>query len=189
MQQTYVLGIDIGTGSVKAVALNEKGQVLHSEQVFYPAAAKTEQEVEPVWFAFQQSIRNTVSTLQAPPQAVGLSSAMHSIMAVNENGHPLSKAILWSDTRSTAIAQNLRQTTLGRELYLATGTPIHAMSPLCKIRWWQQTAPELFSRTAKFISIKEAIWYRLFGEYVIDFSLASATGLFNHQLLSWHGAA
>ncbi|HEV7330605.1 MAG TPA: gluconokinase [Flavisolibacter sp.] len=189
MQQSYVLGIDIGTGSVKAVALDSKGQVLHSGQIFYATATKTEQDIELVWQSFQQCIREAVLTLQTPPVAIGLSSAMHSIMAVDENGRPLTKAILWSDTRSTDIAQGLRGTTLGDQLYLATGTPVHSMSPLCKIRWWKENDPVVFSKASKFISIKEAIWYRLFGEYVIDHSLATATGMFNHQQLQWDSAA
>jgi gluconokinase len=59
------------------------------------------------------------------------------------------------------------------------------MSPLCKIRWFQLHEPALFARAAKFISIKEAVWHRLFGEYVVDHSLASATGLFNIRELHW----
>lgn len=189
MQQSYVLGLDIGTGSVKAVALAPTGKVLHSGQVFYTTPAKTEQDVELIWQAFLQCIRETVAVLQAPPHAIGLSSAMHSILAVDERGHPLTKAILWSDTRSTEIANDLRGTELGEQLYLATGTPVHAMSPLCKIRWWQENDGATFSAAHKFISIKEAIWHRLFGEFVIDHSMATATGLFNHRQLRWETAA
>ena len=191
MQESYVLGIDIGTGSVKAVALTSKGNVLHSGQIFYTNTntAKTEQDTTLVWEAFHQSIRDAVAYIQAPPFAIGLSSAMHSVLAVDENGQPLTRAILWSDTRSTEIAQKLRGTPLGEQLYLATGTPVHSMSPLCKIRWWKEADPALFARAHKFISIKEAIWHQLFGEYVIDHSLATATGLFNHQQLQWDAGA
>jgi gluconokinase len=59
------------------------------------------------------------------------------------------------------------------------------MSPLCKIRWFQQQEPAVFAKAAKFISIKEFIWHHLFGEYVVDHSLASATGLFNIRQLRW----
>jgi gluconokinase len=189
MQQSYVLGLDIGTGSVKAVALTPAGKVLHSGQVFYTTPGKTEQDVELIWQAFLQCIRETVTTIQTAPQAIGLSSAMHSILGVGKEGQPLTKAILWSDTRSTEIAQGLRGTLLGEQLYLATGTPIHSMSPLCKIRWWQENDPATFSAAYKFISIKEALWHRLFGEFVIDYSLATATGMFNHRQLRWDDAA
>ncbi len=189
MQSSYVLGIDIGTGSTKAVALDKEGRVQYSTQRFYTSAGQTEQAIEPVWEAFCQTISEAVKAFHQPPMAVSLSSAMHSVMAVDQSGWPLTAAILWSDTRSTSIARGLRQSALGRQIYLATGTPVHAMSPLCKIRWWKENDPALFTAAAKFISIKEAIWHRLFNEYVVDYSLASATGLFNTAQKQWDEAA
>jgi gluconokinase len=189
MQSSYLMGIDIGTGSTKAVALDHAGKVIFSTQDFYTISGKTEQAIAPVWEAFCKTIREMVAALQGPPLAVSLSSAMHSIMAVESNGAPLTNAVLWSDTRSTGIARELRQSALGKQIYTATGTPLHSMSPLCKIRWWQQNSADIFTRAAKFISIKEAIWHRLFGEFVVDHSLASATGLFNFSQLQWDETA
>ncbi|KOS28426.1 carbohydrate kinase [Bacillus anthracis] len=44
---------------------------------------------------------------------------------------------------------------------------------------------ELFASTYKFISIKEYVFYQLFSGYVVDYSIASATGLFNLESLNW----
>ncbi|HET7898468.1 MAG TPA: gluconokinase, partial [Flavisolibacter sp.] len=192
MHETYLIGIDIGTGSTKAIALSEKGTVLAKAQQFYSTISegeKSEQEVFPVLNAFQQCIRQIVDQMQAAPVAVSLSSAMHSILAVDENGKPLTNAILWSDTRSSGIAESLRTSAEGVPIYHNTGTPLHSMSPLCKIAWLRQYEPQIFSRTAKFISIKEFIWHQLFREYVIDHSLASATGLFHIVNLGWDETA
>ena len=192
MQSAYIIGIDIGTGSTKAVAVNHDGQVRHSAQQYYTAITdgkKSEQDAAIVFQAFQQCIREVVNAIGEPPVAISLSSAMHSIMAVDKTGTPLTNAMLWSDTRSSKVAEALRASPFGKEIYLATGTPLHSMSPLCKIRWLRDNEPQIFSRAAKFISIKEFIWHRLFGEYVIDHSLASATGLFNIHQLHWEKAA
>jgi gluconokinase len=192
MQQSYILGIDIGTGSTKAVALNRSGDVLGRVQEHYSSISegeKSEQDVFIVFAAFQQCVKRLVGELQAPPEAIALSSAMHSVLAVDENGKPLTNAILWSDTRSSGIADALRHAAIGEELYKNTGTPLHSMSPLCKIKWLQQNEPHVFSGAAKFISVKEFIWQQLFGEYVIDHSLASATGLFNVLQLQWDETA
>jgi gluconokinase len=192
MQASYIIGIDIGTGSTKAVAVGHDGQVRHTAQQYYTAindGEKSEQDASTVCQAFQQCIREVVAAIGAPPVAVSLSSAMHSIMAVDEKGAPLTKAMLWSDTRSSKIAAALRTSSLGKRIYLATGTPLHSMSPLCKIKWLQENAPDIFSKAAKFISIKEFIWHQLFDEYVIDHSLASATGLFNVLHLQWEEEA
>ena len=192
MQLPYVIGVDIGTGSTKAVAVDPQGNVLGTAQHFYGSVTegrKSEQNVYVVFGAFQQSIREVVTSLQQPPAAISLSSAMHSIMALDERGIPLTPAMLWSDTRASEIAGSLRSSPFGKEIYLATGTPLHSMSPLCKIRWLSGNEPEVFRRAAKFISIKEFIWLQLFGEFVIDHSLASATGLFNIHSLQWEKTA
>ena len=111
---------------------------------------------------------------------------MHSLIPVDENGMPLSKMFTWADVRSAAIAERIRASSSGEEIYRTTGTPIHPMSPLCKITWLRENNKDLFSRTYKFISIKELIWYRLFNEFKVDISIASATGLFDIETDQWY---
>src|SRR5690625_2691959 len=59
------------------------------------------------------------------------------------------------------------------------------MSPLCKIAWLEQDKPELAQKTKKYIGIKEYVFHKLFGEYVVDYSIASAMGLMNLETLTW----
>ncbi|MEC2628091.1 FGGY family carbohydrate kinase, partial [Bacillus cereus] len=61
----------------------------------------------------------------------------------------------------------------------------HPMSPLSKLVWLQNEQAELFAKSYKFISIKEYVFYKLYKEYVIDYSIASATGMFNLKSLKW----
>ncbi|MEB3338110.1 MAG: FGGY family carbohydrate kinase, partial [Leptolyngbyaceae bacterium] len=100
-------------------------------------------------------------------------------------GQPLTKSMTWADNRSAAWAEQLKQEPRSHDLYRRTGTPIHAMSPLVKLIWLRQEKPQLFAQAAKFISIKEYIFYRLFQDYWVDYAIASATGLFNLQTLTW----
>jgi len=114
---------------------------------------------------------------------------MHSVIAVDENGIPLANMMTWADGRSADIANRIKETAIGEEIYRNTGTPLHAMSPLCKIIWVRENNRDLFDQTHKFISIKEFIWYKLFNEFKVDFSIASATGLFNILTNVWDKAA
>lgn len=114
---------------------------------------------------------------------------MHSLLAVDKNSRPLTASILWSDGRSAGIAKRLRDSSQGKSIYQTTGTPLHAMSPLCKLIWLRENEPALFNVAYKFVSIKEWIWFRLFGVWEVDWSIASATGLFNNQLFSWDAQA
>jgi gluconokinase len=63
------------------------------------------------------------------------------------------------------------------------------MSPLCKIIWLRRTASSIFKNAFRFVSIKEFIWYKLFNDFQVDHSIASATGLFNIQKLLWNKAS
>src|SRR5690606_10246748 len=124
-----------------------------------------------------------------PPAAISLSSAMHSLIPVSNEGIPLSNMMTWADGRSATVATRLRNAKVGKALYEETGTPLHAMSPLCKIIWLRENHHAIFEGAAKFVSIKEYIWYKLFGVWEVDYSIASATGLFNIHTLIWHEQA
>lgn len=166
------------------------GEVLATAQIPYPLLTPTygvsEQNALVVWDAFTKCIKRITSTLTQPPQAIGLSSAMHSIIPVNDSGIPLANMITWADSRASQYANKLLSTDDGRRLYEETGTPVHAMSPLCKLMWMRENKPDVFTAASKFISIKEFIWHSLFKCFEVDYSIASATGLFDIGTLQWH---
>lgn len=186
----YIIGIDIGTGSTKAVAMDSKGTIIANSQFFYPTnnphPGFSEQDPELIWKAFANCIKKIVGDVKHHPISVSLSSAMHSLMAINKNNKATSPLIIWADTRSGDIAQRIRKLPEAEKLYQTTGTPIHSMVPLCKIIWLKENAPKIFQAAFKFISIKEFIWYKLFEVYEIDHSIASATGLLDIKNLKWN---
>ncbi len=189
----YVVGIDIGTGSVKAVATSLTGESFEVSQQHYsfdvPQPGFHEQNPEDIWAAFVLTLMDLVSKTGYPPQAISLSSAMHSLIPTDEHGKALAPMMTWADNRASAIATALKLTAKGQNIYRATGTPIHAMSPLCKLIWLRENEPLIFDKACRFISIKEYIWYKLFREFQVDYAIASSTGLFDIHLLQWHKAA
>jgi gluconokinase len=192
--QSYLLGIDIGTGSTKAVAVDTAGQPLDiTAQHYYPVKSPqpgyNEQDPELILKAFINCIADIVTKTGKAPDAISLSSAMHSVIPVDKNGKALADMITWADARSEAIAQKLRDSPQGPGIYETSGTPIHAMTPLCKLMWLRENQSELFNSTHKFISIKEYIWFHLFNEFQIDYAIASATGMFDIKQLKWNPEA
>ena len=191
--EPYILGIDIGTGSTKGVAVGLNGKVLASSQhrypIMQPQPGYNEQDPNLIWKAFVSCVQDVVKELKDAPQALSFSSAMHSLILVDEGGKALNNMITWADTRSEKIAQHLRDSDEGEAIYRQTGTPIHPMSPLCKLIWLKDNEHELFEKAAKFISIKEYIWYKLFNKFQVDYSIASATGLFDIIKLQWSAEA
>jgi gluconokinase len=187
---SYFIGIDIGTGSSKAVAVKTSGEVLHTIQVSYPTYSPeltySEQAPELIWQAVVKCILQMVDHLKEKPGGIVFSSAMHSVIPVDTNGNALMNMITWADNRSALIAKALKNSPKGEMIYAQTGTPIHAMSPLCKIKWLKENKPDLFKKTFKFISIKEYVWFKFFGVFEVDYSIASATGLFDIGKLEWN---
>jgi gluconokinase len=75
---------------------------------------------------------------------------MHSVLAIDKNGVPLGNVITWADNRGKAESKELKNSPLGKNIYKATGTPIHPMSPLVKITWMKNKDKERFKKTYKF---------------------------------------
>ncbi len=187
----FVIAIDIGTTSTKALAVLPDGVVLQVHQRFYPThypkPGFAEQDADQILEAVKEVLTSAAFHVSSDFQLAGIcfSSAMHSLMAVDQQGNPLTPLIIWADTRSSAQAKRLRGTPAGKKIHGHTGTAIHPMSPFCKLLWFHDHEPELFARAHKFIGIKEYIIYQLCHEYVIDYSVASATGLFDLDSLNW----
>jgi gluconokinase len=186
----YYLGVDIGTTSTKAVAFSDTGEMVAIHSSFYsmhhPHEGWSEQDPEEIARAVVTAVNTVLKQLSPhPPRFVSFSGAMHSLIAVDAAGEPLTPCIIWADNRATDVATALRHSEQGMAFYRATGVPVHPMSPLCKILWLRREEPELFRKAARFIGIKEYVVHRLFGEYVVDSSIASATGLLNLDSLQW----
>ncbi|WP_379128637.1 gluconokinase [Paenibacillus sp. sgz500958] len=196
MGTNYMIGVDIGTTSTKAVLFEENGTITAQADEGYPLHKPSPDAAEQDPGQILQAVIHTISKVildgGIQPQQilfVSFSSAMHSVIAVDQDGTPLTHCITWADNRSAECAQVLKNELNGHELYLRTGTPIHPMSPITKLMWLRKDHPEMFHKAAKFISIKEYVFAKLFGEYVVDHSIASATGMFNLEKLDWDAEA
>ncbi|MEK5520698.1 MULTISPECIES: gluconokinase [Heyndrickxia] len=192
MAQSYMMGVDIGTTSTKAVLFTKEGEVVDTFSKGYPLHNPTpsiaEQDPDEIFQAVIISIRELMKSSGIHKEElmfVSFSSAMHSVIAVDGQGNPLTKSITWADNRSVKYADELKASKRGLNLYRRTGTPIHPMSPITKLIWLRNEHSEVFNRTNKFLGIKEYIFYKMFHQYVMDYSLASATGMFNLETLKW----
>ncbi len=186
----YYLGADVGTTSVKVVAFSAAGKVLAKHtcnyEMSHPKPDWSEQDPDLILHSLIESVNKVYIALSpATPVFISFSAAMHSLLTVDIHGTPQTQCIIWADNRSAAFAEALNQDELGKEFYKLTGVPIHAMSPFCKLLWLKENEPSIFANAHKFIGIKEYIFYKLTGRYVIDTSLASATGLLDIKSLQW----
>ncbi len=189
-----IISLDVGTTHCKTITVAGNAEVTHIFKTdvasIQDKRGEHEQDAEMI---FQSVLQLLKQSLEANANnnivAVSFSAAMHSLLAVDETGKPLTNAMTWADTRSKLYAEKLLKDKSGNRIYEQTGTPIHPMSPLCKLMWMKNKLPDVFAKAFKFISIKEYIFFRLFGKYIVDYSIASATGLFDIYNLHWHNEA
>jgi gluconokinase len=192
-----IITVEIGTGAIRIVAFDLHANRLGSAKGAYPTyhvkPGYSEQDPEQVFITMLYTLKNFINENISPRKyrvvSLCFSSAMHSVVSIDKYGIPLGNAIVWSDSRAKKQADLLRDTDLGRRLYNATGTPIHPMSPLNKITWIKDNEQERFAATDKFLSIKTYILHQLTGEYIIDHSVASATGMLNIHTANWETEA
>jgi gluconokinase len=186
MKPLYI-GIDIGTTATKAVCFDRNGnvvrQVSHDYPMYHPKPNWSVQNPKEILETVLQCISEITDGIQ--PEFLSFSSAMQSIIAIDETGKPLTEAIVWADNRAVEIASELKNSEKGNQFYKNTGIPIHPFSPMTKIAWFREFEKEIFSKTFKFISIKEYVWHHLTHEYCADTSMASGTGLLNIHTLEW----
>lgn len=189
-----ILTIDINTSAVKIHAFDMNGRVIcwkkGSYPTFHPQPDYSEQDPEQIFITTLYILKNLLNEHIHPKKykvkAICFSSSMHSVLPVDKSGNPLGNAIIWADNRGAKEAELLKKLPQNESIYHATGTPIHPMSPLIKITWLKNNDQERFVQTYKFISVKEYVTKQLTGEYVIDHSIASSTGLFDIHKLNWH---
>lgn len=189
------VGVDVGTTNIKALAMpSDLSQILaHASTpltTITPEHGYAEQDPAEIWSAFVQVLTEVNKELAEGGHAIthiAFCTAMHSLLPMDVDGSPLGNAILWSDNRAEEQANTLRSTEadLGKAIYAETGTPLHPMIPLCKLAWIRENDPRLLRRTSHFGSIKEFLWHKLTGEFEIDYSIATATGLFNESKREW----
>lgn len=184
------VGIDIGTTSTKSVVFGAEGEVLGSCNIGYPLRHEqpgwAEQDPEEIFRVVLASVKGAIADSGLTGREVagiGISTAMHSLIAASASGQALTPSITWADGRSELQARRIAADYPG--IYRRTGTPIHPMSPLPKLAWLRESQPNIFAAAAKFVSIKEYVVFHLFGEWVVDTSIASATGMLALETLSW----
>lgn len=193
----YIIAVDIGTTSTKTAVVDGEGgirAVLSTEYPLYtPLPGRAEQDPEQIVQAVTKGVNAVMAKAGANPReirCVVFSSAMHSLIALDREGMPLTPSITWADNRSAEYVRVLQDNFDAHGIYAATGTPIHPMSPLLKLMWMKEQDPDTFGKAHRFVGIKEYVLGRWFGgKHVVDHSIASAMGLFNLKQRDWHAPA
>jgi gluconokinase len=190
----YFIGLDLGTTSTKVIAFDQRGNTLVTTGVayptYYPSANYAVQKPETIWEAVKASVRRVLETVEDTYilTGVGCSAAMHTLLPIDAEGNPLSDLMIWSDNRACDIVETILEKE-GDIYYNTVGVPLHPMTPFAKLIWASENKVDWWQNATMFVGIKEWILQKITGEYEMDYSIASATGMFNIHKNHWHEAS
>ncbi|GAA3793843.1 MULTISPECIES: xylulokinase [Amycolatopsis] len=188
-----LIGIDLGTSACKVIAVSRSGEVVAKVLRHYPVHTTNpgwaEQEPADWWAATDEAL--TAVTASLPDRGrevtgIGLCGQMHGLTALDGAGEPLRRAILWNDQRAARECEWITDRAGGLdELLRMTRNRMLPGFTGCKIVWFREHEPELFTRTRRILNPKDYLRLRLTGEYATDVSDASGTGLFDVANRRW----
>ncbi|MEX0624928.1 MAG: FGGY family carbohydrate kinase [Chloroflexota bacterium] len=174
----YVLGIDIGTSSSKAVAVDESGEIRATEQIAHeisrPRVQWAEHDPAVWWSEVALLSRQVVAAVGTSPAAVCVSGMGPCLAPMTAAGEPLRPAILYGiDTRAEAEIAELSEEIGEKELLAHGGSLLSSQAVGPKLLWLQRHDPDVWASTRRFsMPSSYAVW-RLTGEYVLDHHSAS----------------
>ncbi|HXJ96684.1 MAG TPA: FGGY family carbohydrate kinase [Terriglobia bacterium] len=185
------LGIDVGTGTTKAVLADPHGRVLQSAQSSYrytsPQPSWVEQDAEDWW----EAVCSVTRTLccERPDAAdsiaaVGISGQGVAAVLLAKEGKPLRPAILWLDSRSACEAKEL-QDSFGERIASVSGKCPATYNVEPKLLWVKRHEPETWRRTWKVMTTAAYVTFRLTGQAVINHSDGGILLAYNLAKNSW----
>jgi len=192
---SYLLGIDLGTTSVKCVLFDQGGGIVASGRSEYelsmPRPEYVEVEAETYWKAMKGSLEAALGPSKAEAKdihGIGVSSQGETFIALGEDGRPLGRAIVWLDNRAREEARLIEGEFGSDEVYRITGqNEIVPTWTATKILWLRRNEPLLFERVNKYLMLEDYVIYRLTGEFATEHSILSSSMLFDINHGKWWG--
>ncbi|MGZ7443951.1 xylulokinase [Paenibacillus sp. TH7-28] len=187
----YVIGIDLGTSSVKTLLVGQDGEIKGEASAAYPLIQErpgySEQNPE-------EWVNGTVDCLKRLLQESGVSAAdiegvsfsgqMHGLVLLDEQNNVLRNAILWNDTRTTKQCREIEAKLGDRLLEITRNAALEGFT-LPKVLWVQEHEPALFAKAARFVLPKDYLRYRMTGKVQMEISDAAGTLLLNVPEGKW----
>jgi len=181
-----LLGIDLGTSSLKAMLFDPATSAIVAQsripiEIDLPQPDRAEIDPETLWLAVLQALselRRCASTAFGAVRGIGLSTIFPALVPMDRDGRALGPALLYCDHRSRSQAEQFAAAFGAEELERRTGnrfTP--GTTTLPGILWLREKAPEIFGRTQVFGQIETYLVHRLTGQFVVDASHQSLSGL------------
>lgn len=197
--QKFILALDSGTTSNRAILFNHSGEIINASQKefeqIYPRPGWVEHKPQDIWETQLEVAREVISKSSISPaeiSGIGITNQRETTLIWNrETGEPIYNAIVWQDRRTAGICDDLKAKGYEKTFAEKTGLVIDAYFSGTKIKWILEHVPgarELAnSGKLAFGTVDSWLVWNLTGGrlHITDVSNASRTLLFNIHTLSW----
>ncbi len=186
-----LIGVDLGTTSIKAIAFLPDGtqlaKVTTPTKTHYPRPSWAYYEPDEIWQAICAVLSKLMADLERDivPVAITFASMAEAAVPLDAKGEPTYPIITWFDRRTLPQAE-WWQAEIGHDTTaLITGLPIKPVFGILKLLWLRDNEPEAFKRTEKWLNMADYGAYRLCAAQTTDYSLASRMLLLDLKHKTW----
>ena len=186
---SYIMGLDIGTSSAKAIVYREDGTVAGKGSSGYgisvPQTGFAEQSGQLLWESTVSAIRQATAVSAVDPKqikAIGVTGQMHGLVMLDKSGQPLRPVIIWADQRSHHQVERIQQQSSTERI---AANPAFTGFLLPSLLWVMEKETHLLPKTERIMLPKDYIRFRLTGVHGTDFSDASGTLLLDARNRRW----
>lgn len=186
-----MLGIDLGTGSVKGILANKQGEIVAEEsselELYSPKRNYSEQD--PIeWYEAMihvlKKITQNFPDVKDQLDGISFSGQMHSLVLLDKNDEVIRNAILWNDVRTTKQSEEIKNLFYDELLDITKNKALEGFT-LPKFLWVQENEPENWSKFKSFLLPKDYLGFRLTGNKQMEYSDAAGTLLLDVKKREW----
>jgi xylulokinase len=180
-----LVGLDVGTTGVKAVAITPEGNLVSSAEEGYPLATPQPGWAEQDPEDWVRASERALARLGVDTERVGYSGQMHGLVCLDEDDQVLRPAILWNDQRTAAECAEIEERVGLERLISLTGNRALPGFSAPKLLWLRRHEPDVYARIHRIVLPKDYVRLRLAGEWAIDAADASGTLLLDVANRRW----
>jgi FGGY-family pentulose kinase len=171
--KNYLLGIDVGTQSLRVGIFDLQGKSLafssKSYETYYPHVSWAEQNPMDWWACAKVCTREVLKKADISPDdiaGISIDTFSCTVLPVDENGTPLHNAVIWMDIRAVKEAEEITAT--GHPYLKYAGDWVSPEWMIPKALWFKRHKPDIYKKSAKFIECTDWMTYKLTGKWTLS---------------------
>lgn len=202
MPDKYLIAVDSGTQSTRAIVYDQKGNIIYSaarkHTIFEPEKGWMEQEAEQWWILLCQVLKEISDNVDVEKiKGLGITYQRETFVALDSSGKPVRPAILWCDQRAFSQVRSMKEELGAKKFLKITGKFLDTTPSIVKIAWMQENEKDKLKKIDKILDVGAYLNWKLTGEMLSPITGLDTLGLldirnkkewkWNQELLNFCG--